>query len=85
MSSFVKDFDCKNRDHVMWLKEMGQVMTKVSGGEKVDVISYMNNNPIQSNPTITKVMDLAEIHFMLAMKYANAVLNSDAFVPTDKV
>jgi len=29
-------------------------------------------------------MDWAYIHFQLAMKYTNAVLNGDAFIPSGK-
>ena len=84
MAEFVKNFDCKNEEHVMWLKEVGQSMVKVSNGEKFDVVKLANKNPLPGNLTLKNPMDMAEIHFMLAMKYANAVLSGDAFVPTRK-
>ena len=84
MAEFVKNFDCKNEEHVMWLKEVGQSMVKVSNGEKFDVVKLANKNPLPGNLKLKNPMDMAEIHFMLAMKYANAVLSGDAFVPTRK-
>jgi hypothetical protein len=81
---FVKNFDCKNEKHVMWLKEVGAGMAKVSTGEKYDISRTVNNNPLAGNPKMSNPMDWAYIHFQLAMKYANAVLNSDAFIPSNK-
>lgn len=82
MAEFVKNFDCKNEEHVMWLKLVGETMTKATMGERVDLIATVNNNPLERSPTMTSPADWAYIHFQLAMKYANAVLQGDAFVPT---
>lgn len=81
---FVKNFDCKNEKHVMWLKEVGAGMAKVSTGEKYDISRTVNNNPLTGNPKMSNPIDWAYIHFQLAMKYTNAVLNSDAFIPSNK-
>jgi len=81
MAEFVKNFDCKKEEHVMWLKEIGKGMTKVSMGEKFDIAKIANNNPLPGNPKMKNVADWAYIHFQLAMKYTNAVLSCDAFVP----
>ena len=80
----MKNFDCKNEAHVMWLKDIGKAMAKVSTGEKLDIAKIANNNPLPGTPKMKNPMDMAEIHFMLSMKYATAVLNHDAFVPTEK-
>lgn len=84
MSNFVKNFDCKNEEHVMWLKEVGQAMSKSVGGDRVDLASIVNTNPLKDSPKMTNPADWAYIHFQLAMKYANAVLSCDAFVPSQK-
>jgi replication-associated recombination protein RarA len=81
---FVKNFDCKNEKHVMWLKDVGAGMAKISAGEKYDIAKHVNNNPIKGNPKMGNPMDWAYIHFQLAMKYTNAVLNGDAFIPSNK-
>jgi hypothetical protein len=82
--TFVKNFDCKNEKHVMWLKDAGQGMVKVTAGERYDIAKVVNNNPLPGSPRMGNPMDWAYIHFQLAMKYANAVLNGDAFVPVNK-
>jgi hypothetical protein len=84
MSDFVKGFDCKNETHIMWLKEVGRVMAQTTDGKRVDIIGTVNGNPIQGSPQMKNVMDWAYVHFQLTMKYANAVLNGQAFVPTGK-
>jgi len=84
MSNFVKNFDCKNEEHVMWLKEVGQAMSKSVGGDRVDLASIVNANPLNDSPKMTNPADWAYIHFQLAMKYTNAVLSCDAFVPSQK-
>jgi hypothetical protein len=84
MSEFVKNFDCKNEKHVMWLKEVGEVMAKVTMGGKADIIGLVNSNPLDGTPTMTSPADWAYIHFQLAMKYCNSVLSGDAFVPANK-
>ena len=84
MADFVQNFDCKNEEHVMWLKEVGQGMAKVTNGEKFDITKVVNRNPLTGKPKMNNPMDWAYIHFQLAMKYANAVLNGDAFIPINK-
>jgi hypothetical protein len=81
MAHFVRNFDCNDEKTVMWLRDVGLAMTKVTNNEKVDIISIVNTNPIKGKPTMTNVADWAFIHFQLTMKYANAVLNCDAFIP----
>ncbi|MBT5122732.1 MAG: hypothetical protein HOM38_08410 [Euryarchaeota archaeon] len=85
MVNFVKGFECQNESHVMWLKKVGGAMARATGGgDKVDIIGIVNDNPIEGNPKMDNPMDWAYIHFQLAMKYTNAVLNGEAFVPPPK-
>jgi len=85
MVNFVKGFECKNESHVMWLKKVGGAMARATGdGDKVDIIGIVNDNPIEGKPKMDNPMDWAYIHFQLAMKYTNAVLNGEAFVPPPK-
>jgi hypothetical protein len=84
MAHFVRSFDCKNKDHVFWLKDVGQVMAKTMSGERIDLTSAVNNNPLPGKPSMENPADWAYIHFQLTMKYATAVLSCDAFVPTNK-
>ena len=84
MAEFVKNFDCKNEDHVMWLKDVGQIMSKSMSGERVDIMSAVNLNPLKNSPKMKNPADWAYVHFQLAMKYTTAVLSCDAFVPSNK-
>ena len=52
MAHFVRSFDCNNEDHVLWLKEVGQTMAKTIGGEKIDIIQVVKNNPLPGKPSI---------------------------------
>lgn len=45
MANFIKIFDCKNEDHVLWLKKIGGVMAKSMTGEKINVEAAINDNP----------------------------------------
>jgi len=81
MATFVSAFDCKNETHVMWLKQIGADMAKAVNGEKVDVINTIQTNPLSGVPKMSNPADFAYVHFQLCMKYTNAVLNNDAFVP----
>ena len=85
MADFVTKFDCKNEAHVMWLKDVGQAMAQSISGERVDISMIVNGNPLPEHPKMSNPADWAYIHFQLAMKYANAVLSCDAFVPSNKV
>jgi hypothetical protein len=80
-SGFVTAFNCKNEAHVLWLKKIGAEMTRAVNGEKVDIIKTIESNPLDNVPKMTNPADFAYIHFQLSMKYANAVLNNDAFIP----
>jgi len=53
-------------------------------GERINVEAAVNDNPLPGKPVISNVADWAYVHFQLCMKYANAVLSEDAFVPGKK-
>lgn len=81
-ANFVKNFNCKNEKHVLWLRDVGHEMAKATAGEKVDIEKTINTNPIDGSPRLENMIDWAYTHFQLAMKYSNAVLNGEAFVPS---
>ena len=84
MADFVKQFDCKNIKHVIWLKELGSSMARSIGGGKADIVKLIKENPLPGKPSMDNVMDFAYVHFQLCMKYTNAVLNGEAYVPNQK-
>jgi len=63
MADFVKNFSCKNEDHVMWLKKLGGVMAKSISGERINVEAAVNDNPLPGKPVISNVADWAYVHF----------------------
>lgn len=82
MAEFLKNFDCKNEAHVMWLKDIGQAMKKAASGDSVNIHEIVNNNPLDGSPKMENVIDWPYTHFQLCYKYTNAVLNLEAFVPS---
>jgi|TARA_B100000497_G_C7512608_1_gene312145 hypothetical protein len=80
--SFVKEFDPKNEDHVLWLQKVDTVMLHITdhANESKDMMKIVNENPFgikMKNP-----MDWAQSHFQLCMKYSQAVLRGVAHIPT---
>ena len=58
MVNFVKGFECQNESHVMWLKKVGGAMARATGGgDKVDIIGIVNDNPIEGNPKMDNPID----------------------------
>jgi len=78
-TAFVQKFNPREESHVMWLKALGAAMGKATSGGRVRIDSIVNDNPFGC--TMSNILDMAEMHFAVSMKYANAVLNCDAFVP----
>lgn len=81
MAHFVRSFNCNDKEHVLWLKQIGEDMTKTVSGERVNIMDTVKNNPLPGRPSIENPADFAYVHFQLCMKYANAVLNDDAWIP----
>ena len=81
--SFVKEFDPKNEEHVLWLQRIDESMAKASDQEKYggeDFMKVVNENPFGIK--MTNPMQWAESHFQLCMKYSQAVLRGVAYIPT---
>ena len=80
--TFVKQFDPKNEEHVLWLQKIDESMSKASNQEKYgseDFMKVVNENPFGIK--MTNPMQGAESHFQLCMKYSQAVLRGVAYVP----
>ena len=83
--TFVKEFDPKNEEHVLWLQRIDNSMRKANNQEKYgseDFMKVVNDNPFgikMSNP-----MQWAESHFQLCMKYSQAVFRGVAYIPTQR-
>ncbi len=44
MAHFVTRFDCKNEEHVIWLKVVGNKTGQSMNGAKIDLMSYVHDN-----------------------------------------
>ena len=81
--SFVKKFEPKNEEHVLWLKKVDESMSRASNQEKYgseDFMKVVNGNPFGIK--MTNPMQWAESHFQLCMKYSQAVFRGVAYIPT---
>ena len=85
-AKFLKAFDCKNKDHVMWLSKMCDVAEMMNDPENaVDYISHVNSNPMKLVLDTRDALDWPHIHFVLSASYAKAVLRGNAFIPSRSV
>lgn len=76
MSRFVKDFDPKKQDHVLWLKKM----------LKTDAMHYvetLRDNPMGLEVNHRDVMDWAQTVFVLCTKYTKSLFETpgEIYVP----
>jgi len=78
MGTLSLKFDPSNKAHTEWLKRTGDSFKK-SMREKHDFMEDVNNNPITDEKV--KPQDWAQLHFVLAMKYTNAVFDGTAHIP----
>ena len=82
MSEFLTFFDPKNEKHVLWLRDVGRGMKSMSDAKtKLDFEKVVNANPLGKDIKMKNMLDWAYVHFQLAMKYTNAVLENEAHVP----
>jgi hypothetical protein len=82
VSIFVKAFDPMNSQHVMWLKKMTDLAGEMNDPTKqYSLVKEINSNPMNVSLDSRDALMWVEIHFALAMRYTQAVLNSKAIVP----
>ena len=78
MGSLSLNFDPTKKDHAEWLKRSSDSFKK-SMREKHDFMVDVNDNPITGDKI--KPQDWAQLHFVLAMKYTDAVFDGTAYIP----
>ena len=78
MGSLSLKFDPTKKEHAEWLKRAGDSFKK-SMREKHNFMADVNNNPVTDEEF--KAQDWAQLHFVLAMKYTDAVFNGTAYIP----
>lgn len=78
MGSLSLKFDPTKKEHAEWLKRTGDSFKK-SMREKHNFMADVNNNPVTDEEI--KPQDWAQLHFVLAMKYTDAVFDGTAYIP----
>lgn len=82
VSTFIRAFDPSNKKHVSWLKKMTDLADTLGDPSRHQtLIAEINSNPLGVQLDHRDALMWVEIHFGIAMKYAKAVLNSQAVVP----
>jgi len=81
-SDFYKAFRPDNERHVAWFKQMYSVSEDMKDPTKhISLVGEVNLNPMKIEIKHGEALEWPNIHFMLSMKYAKAVLNGEAFIP----
>jgi hypothetical protein len=81
-SIFIKAFDPKNKNHVVWLKKMTDIADTLGDPKRHQaLIAEVNANPMGVKLDNRDALMWVEIHFGIAMKYTRAVLNGEAIIP----
>lgn len=80
-SKFANQFDPTNSSHVLWLSKMFDFTEKLATN-RLDIDSVLNKNPMGIVVKKEEMIDWVQIHFTVAMKYAQAVLKGTAFIPS---
>ena len=82
VSQFIKAFDPMKQSHVSWLKKMTDIAESMGDPNRhLALVTEINSNPMGIQLKHQDALMWVEIHFGIAMKYAKAVLNSQAIIP----
>lgn len=81
-SKFLTAFDPQNKEHVLWFKRMIQVAHDLNDPTKeMTLVAEVQVNPMNVKFESRDALEWVQIHFVLGMKYAKAVLEHKAFIP----
>ena len=80
-SKFAKEFDPTKSEHVRWLVKFFDFSENLAT-KRLDIESVLGTNPMKIHVKKEEMIDWVQIHFMVSMKYANAVLKGSAFIPS---
>lgn len=81
-AKFLAAFNPENQEHVNWFKRMIAVASNFNGEEaKIDLVGEIQMNPMKVEFGHDDALQWVHVHFCLAMKYCQAVLDHKAFIP----
>jgi hypothetical protein len=78
VSDFYAKFDPSDSSHVEWFSRMNDVANDMS---RHNLLNEVNKNPMNIVLDETKVLEWAQIHCLLGLKYAKAVISKNAHIP----
>ena len=92
-SKFMNAFNPASEEHVQWMKSLFDVLDimKLNSDDIIkqekalqqyDINNIMKSNPFNINITDKDLLEYPIIHFSLAMKYSEAVLKNNAWIPS---
>lgn len=77
-SEFYSKFDPALAEHVDWFSRMNDVANDMA---QFNMVNEINKNPMGLSFEETKIFEWAQIHCILGLKYAKAVLGKTAYIP----
>lgn len=76
-SKFSSQFDPSNLTHVIWLSKFFD-FTENLATKRNSIDDFLNSNPMGIVVSKEEMMDWVQIHFIISMKYAQAVFKGKA-------
>jgi hypothetical protein len=76
-SKFSTQFDPSNLTHVIWLGKFFE-FTETLAEKRNKIDDFLNSNPMGITVKSEEMMDWVQIHFIISMKYAQAVFKGTA-------
>lgn len=80
MASAITQFDPSVEQHVLWLQKVDNAMIGITDQKKIHLEKIVNDTPFTCGRI--DMVEWAFTHFQLTMKYSQAVLRGEAFIPT---
>jgi hypothetical protein len=77
-TDFYSAFDPSDVMHITWFSRMNDVASDMSA---FNLVKEVNKNPMNITFDETRILEWAQIHCLLGLKYAKAVLAKTAYVP----
>lgn len=77
---FKDAFDSTNKAHVKWLAKFFKYAKNIAV-MRTPIDEFINTNPMGIHMEQSELMDWIHVHFVLAMKYSQDVLEGHAWIP----
>jgi hypothetical protein len=82
-AKFLTKFDPADKSHVAWFKRMCDIGDQMGDPKsQITLVAEINLNPMKVELDHREALEWVHVHFCLGMKYARAVVNGQAWVPS---